>query len=355
MNNNKTVSNIVSRSLFSFLQQHDVPAASIHHRTGISPYELTQSDIRISAAQHYRLMVMVEEKRELLFNDYQPDFVLTDIFRCWGTLSSLLTNSNTLRQGVANYLKYRSIIGQTDNIQVYENDSQLMLEYLNTGPEILSTSLASPLGNFIIMAEIIGHYDRKTYASIQVTLKGACASARQSQQLSSLLGFSCQMDGARNTLTFSKQHIDKPYEFYNHRLFETIQKAANSELNAIISNATSPLTLQIKNYLREHYQNPISHQPNPANEITLICQKMAIPRWTLQRKLLHEGQNFTELAQQTKMEEACRLLQQRNLTLSAISELLGFSSQAAFSRFFRNKMNVSPLRYRNGFPVYEKG
>lgn len=354
MNNSKTVSNIVSRSLFSFLQQYDVPVASIHHRTGISPYELTQSDSRISAVHHYRLMVMVEEKRELLFARYQPDFALADIFRAWGTLSSLLTNSSTLRQGVANYLKYRSIIGQTDHIQVYENDNQLMLEYLNTGPEILGASLASPLGNFIILAELIGHYDRQTYASIQVTLKGAYSSTRQSQQLSSLLGFSCQMNAARNTLSFSKKHIDKPYEFYNRRLFETIQKAANNEINTIISHAT-PLTMQIKNCLRAHYQNPISHQPNPANEISLICQKMSIPRWTLQRKLLHEGQNFTELVQQTKMEEACRLLQQRNLTLSDISELLGFSSQAAFSRFFRNKMNVSPLRYRNGSTVYDKG
>lgn len=354
MNNRKTVSNIVSRSLFSFLQQHDVPAASIHHRTGISPYELTQSDSRISAAQHYRLMVMVEEKRELLFTHYQPDFAMADIFRSWGTLSSLLTNSSTLRQGVENYLKYRSIIGQTDDIQLYENDSQLMLEYRNTGPEILGASLASPLGNFIILAEIVSHYDRQTYASIQVTLKGRYSSTRQSQHLSSLLGFRCQMNAARNTLTFSKQHIDRPYEFYNRRLFEIIQKAANDEINTLISLAT-PLTAQIKNCLRALYQNPIAHQHNPTNEIALICKKMSMPRWTLQRKLLHEGQNFTELLQQTKMEEACRLLQQRHLTLSDISELLGFSSQAAFSRFFRNKMNVSPLRYRNGFAVYEKG
>lgn len=354
MNNNKTVSNIVSRSLFSFLQQHDVPAAAIHHRTGLSSYELTQSDSRISAAQHYRLMILVEEKREFLFNDYQPDCVLANIFRSWGTLSSLLTNSGSLRQGVVNYLKYRSIIGQTDHIQVYENDNQLMLEYLNTGPEILSTSLASPLGNFIILAEIIGHYDRETYASIQVTLKGTCLSARQSQQLSSRLGFSCQMSATRNTLTFSKKNINQPYEFYNRRLFETIQKAADSEIDAIISHAT-PLTMQVKNCLRAHYQDPITHQPHPANEIALICQKMSIPRWTLQRKLLHEGQNFTELVQQTKMEEACRLLQQRDLTLSDISELLGFSSQAAFSRFFRNKMNIAPLRYRNGFVVSDEG
>ncbi|MHA7847811.1 AraC family transcriptional regulator [Serratia sp. D1N4] len=354
MSNSKTVSNIVSRFLFSFLQQHDVPAALIHHRTGISPYELTQSDSRISAAQHYRLMILVEEKREFLFNDYQPDFALTDIFRSWGTLSSLLTNSRSLRQGVANYLKYRDIIGQTDHIQVYENDEQLMLEYHNSGPEILSASLASPLGNFIILAELIGHYDRQTYASIQVTLKGTCSNSRQAQQLSSLLGFSCQMNAARNTLTFSKQNIDRPYDFYNRKLFETIQKAADSEINTLTSNA-APLTLQVKNCLRAHYQNPTLHQLNPANEITLICQKMSMPRWTLQRKLQHEGQNFTELAQQTKMEEACRLLQQRSLTLSDISELLGFSSQAAFSRFFRNKMNVSPLRYRNGCAVYDQG
>jgi AraC family transcriptional regulator len=46
------------------------------------------------------------------------------------------------------------------------------------------------------------------------------------------------------------------------------------------------------------------------------------------------------------IEEAIRLLSSKNKTLADISETLGFSAQAHFTRFFRSKMGVPPSDIR---------
>jgi AraC-like DNA-binding protein len=45
--------------------------------------------------------------------------------------------------------------------------------------------------------------------------------------------------------------------------------------------------------------------------------------------------------------EAKSLLSKTNISVSQVSNLLNFSSQAAFSRFFMTKMHLSPLAFRN--------
>ena len=47
------------------------------------------------------------------------------------------------------------------------------------------------------------------------------------------------------------------------------------------------------------------------------------------------------------MMEACRLLGDGDQPLQNISDLVGFSSQSAFNRFFKANTNMTPLAYRN--------
>ena len=45
-------------------------------------------------------------------------------------------------------------------------------------------------------------------------------------------------------------------------------------------------------------------------------------------------------------EKSCRLLKSTTYTIETISSMCGFSSAACFSRFFKNKSDVSPSKYR---------
>ncbi len=78
-----------------------------------------------------------------------------------------------------------------------------------------------------------------------------------------------------------------------------------------------------------------------------ICSTLRMSRWTLNEKLKYERTTFTELLKSVRVNMACKLLAETTTSIQEISELICFSSQSVFSRFFKLNVNVSPLAYRN--------
>ncbi|WP_428995965.1 helix-turn-helix domain-containing protein [Paraburkholderia ferrariae] len=59
-----------------------------------------------------------------------------------------------------------------------------------------------------------------------------------------------------------------------------------------------------------------------------------------------EGTNFQAILSHARLEEARRLLPLADYSVAAVSDLLGFSSPCAFSRFFLENSGKSPSRYK---------
>lgn len=60
------------------------------------------------------------------------------------------------------------------------------------------------------------------------------------------------------------------------------------------------------------------------------------------------GINFSRYLTERRVEEACRLLRETNMSLVAIASELGFGNQSYFSRIFKRQMGISPRTYRQG-------
>ncbi len=83
------------------------------------------------------------------------------------------------------------------------------------------------------------------------------------------------------------------------------------------------------------------------NLLNKICNAMGVSRWTLNRKLQEENISYRELLNKVKMNVSLKMLRESSLSIQEISELLGFSSQTAFYRFFKGKMNESPSEFKH--------
>lgn len=95
----------------------------------------------------------------------------------------------------------------------------------------------------------------------------------------------------------------------------------------------------IEVYIREHYDSDIS--------VGQIAQKFGItPNYlsTVFKSEMHVS--FVQYLTEIRMAKAKELLAQRDLTISAIAEKVGYQNAAYFTRVFRENTGLQPTDFR---------
>ena len=77
-----------------------------------------------------------------------------------------------------------------------------------------------------------------------------------------------------------------------------------------------------------------------------VAERLGCSERGLQRRLQRSGVSFAALVEQARSQLAARLLADTALSMTDISERLGYSEQSAFSRAFRRWTGSSPQTYR---------
>ena len=80
--------------------------------------------------------------------------------------------------------------------------------------------------------------------------------------------------------------------------------------------------------------------------LELIAESLYMSTSAIQRNLAWEGLSYTDIVEETRKSLAEMYFKQRNLSLSEIAYLLGYSELSAFSRAFRRWTGHSPRDYR---------
>lgn len=86
--------------------------------------------------------------------------------------------------------------------------------------------------------------------------------------------------------------------------------------------------------------------PTGQCRIETVADELAIHTRTLQRRLLQEQQNFDSLLDSHRRQLAARYLTEKDLRLSQIVGMLGYTEQSSFNRAFRRWYNQTPKSYR---------
>lgn len=80
-----------------------------------------------------------------------------------------------------------------------------------------------------------------------------------------------------------------------------------------------------------------------------LSSRLSVSASTLERIANREfGCSVMGLYHQLKMNKACSLLLHSDMSIGQIAETLGFFDQAHFSRFFKQKLNVTPAQFKKG-------
>ena len=77
-----------------------------------------------------------------------------------------------------------------------------------------------------------------------------------------------------------------------------------------------------------------------------VAPSLAVNVRTLQRQLDEAGETFSDLINAVRRELAIRYIEGGQHSLGHVAELLGYSTQTSFTRWFRNEFGVAPTQWR---------
>jgi AraC-like DNA-binding protein len=77
-----------------------------------------------------------------------------------------------------------------------------------------------------------------------------------------------------------------------------------------------------------------------------VARNLGVTQRTLHRQLAAEGQSFSSIVHRTREALAERYLTADRYSLTEISDLLGFTTPSAFSRWFRQRFGITPSQWR---------
>lgn len=86
--------------------------------------------------------------------------------------------------------------------------------------------------------------------------------------------------------------------------------------------------------------------PRGRHQIENVGQSLGLSTRSLQRQLEQVGQNFQAVVNEVRRDQALRLVESQNHSITQIAHLLGFSETSVFSRWFSQQFGMPPSRWK---------
>ncbi|MBN3853525.1 AraC family transcriptional regulator [Paraburkholderia sp. Ac-20340] len=332
----RTVSNRLAADVLDAAVAAGVGPDLFAQRTGISARDLTDVDGRIDGVRHARFVEFMcslspsiewlVERRCALF----PHFP---------ALGNLCFNARTLRDAIDAFMRFRPIVGEFDFLFFRETADWVQIEYV---AEFMPQHCLQALANFQVLATLIRAYDMTGTTLFHVSLTGRAP--RNARLLADYFGAPIQFEASANCMRFAASLLDRPFSHYNAPLAPHLLQQAQQKLQQ--SQRGYRFSASVEQLITALVTDPDNDMPGTASLLARVCERLETSRWTLHRRLRIEGLNFGDLEARVKLDQACRLLGETQRSLSEISEMLGFSSQSAFTRFFRSRHQMAPQAFR---------
>lgn len=235
------------------------------------------------------------------------------------------------------------ILNDTDRVVLREGD--LLFLNQNITQEIEAASLEDIAVNFIILPEF---FDQafNMMEKTNVLRDFLVSTLSQDTSLTNYLHFQAQdilpVQNLVENMIWSLIEKKSGFNTINQTtmglLFMNLSAFAENINRNLPNQYEQNLVLAVLKYLDTHYKN---------GTLADISSELNQETYHISRLLKkHTGNNFKELLQQRKLQQAVYLLKQTPLTVDAIMEAIGYDNSSYFYRKFKEKYHCSPKEYR---------
>lgn len=201
-------------------------------------------------------------------------------------------------------------------------------------PDIIFSDISMPMMDGLTMIASI----KSQFPDIQITILTGFRDFDYAQKAISL-GVS------RFLLKPSKMNeLEEALDFMIEKAKEKIKEKSEIPLEKPDlpeeSEASSFVVKNAKEYIEKNYTEKLT--------LSEVAENIYVSQWHLS-KLLNKycGKNFSEILNTVRISEAKKLLREPSYRIGDITEMVGFSDMAHFSRVFKKMEGISPNEFRN--------
>lgn len=331
----KTTSSAVVQLAMAAALREGIGPQEYRRLTGVGESD-TRPDARISPVKFAALLDLARQR--INTRDLVEEAISAAEAPPFGTVIALVTNAPTLHQAFCHFLHYRVLIGNADDVSLTRSDNVYRFDYrLNGG----AADAFGAFATLTMMLRLLRQYTGQAATNAVLELTGSAFAPVA--RVRALAGCSVRFEQSRNQLRVVAPLADSPYERFNETSYNVLRRQADFERNQLLQR--NSFATRVERHLTEVLQNT-DLQDARSDPLMHMCNQLRISRSALYRRLQKEGTNFQKVLSNARLAEAQRLLLVQNVSIADISDLLGFSSSAAFSRFFSDHIGAAPSRYQ---------
>lgn len=315
---------------FEVAQQAGLNPALLLSEAGLNRSLLTDPDARLPVSN---VAMLLEESARL---SSCPTFGLrmaeTRQISDFGAVGLFITHQRTLREVLLSLITYRHLLNEALTLQVADVGRNVIIrqEVVTDSPGYWRQASELALG---VMSRVGGALLGSHWKPERVMFRHE---APPDLQLHRRL-FRCRLEfgGEYNAFVCVAADLDYPCSAanpalarYAEQLLQTLPKAGDRTIEAEVHEAIYLLL--------------------PMGRATLeqVAQSLAINLRTLQRQLETRGVTFSDLVNSVRRDLAVRYIESGIHSLGHVAELLGYSTQTSFTRWFKSEFGVSPAQWQ---------
>jgi AraC-like DNA-binding protein len=250
----------------------------------------------------------------------------------------LMASSATVAEAVSQLADYLAILTRTTWYEIREGRDEVSCELVWPIPpygvmfQMRDFSLALAAGRVFHVSGV---------RPVRVELIGPALAA--SGEYSGVFGARTVVPGNRNALVFSSSGWKTTVPAQDAVLNRMLRRHARLLLDRQPASGDRPVSERVRAELLRSSHVGLA-------TIDRIAAGLGMTPRTLQRRLRLEGLRFEDLGQEVRASLARVYLDDRDLSISEIAYLIGFSESSAFSRAFRRWTGCTPHEFRHRSP-----
>ncbi|RKP47095.1 helix-turn-helix transcriptional regulator [Pararobbsia silviterrae] len=331
----KSVSAHILKMFLASAERHGLDPNQLRAFVGVTDAELAHADARVPGDKHLKMLAFA---KGLHLREHAGEGDMPGWFAHFPELAGIVMNGATLREALRDFIEYRDFVGNVDWLLAQEAGTEIVFDYVLDGT---SRDAGCVLGNFAMITSIAKLYDA------DIGIRDVSITADDIKGLASIgdaIGAHVRLGQPRNRLVIESSALDRPFEIYNAALAKSQRPAAREKLARI--RESGQFAPMVARCVRESLALQADRVESKALQ-AVVCERLDVTRWVLQRRLAAEGSTFSDVLARTRAEEACRLLEHTSMPIREISERVGYQSTIAFTNFFTQSQGISPARYRD--------